>query len=254
MHQIEQVKMTNLTPSKYWRVACGITAAFDPNSNFALPADLMIHARPPRPGDGVIVAAYDSAEEMGLIYAVGVIRNATPGSVEIDWRVSNAQIWVNTSKGQDFWKRGHFAFAPSKIKDYGLHELFRDHFEYMELRDSTRTADVLGVGRVNRRRLLKERLEPMEVIGEQSSAPRAGVVYVLKSAYGYKVGRTRNLPKRMRPYSILLPIFYTIPLCVWFDDCERAERRYHAMFRERHINGEWFELSEADIEQIRVRA
>jgi hypothetical protein len=55
----------------------------------------------------------------------------------------------------------------------------------------------------------------------------------------------------MRTFAVRLPFFYTILLCVWFEDCEAAERRYHEMFRDRRINGEWFELSEADIEQIR---
>lgn len=253
MHLSEQFKMTNLTPSKYWRVACTITAVSDLQSNFSMPTELTVHTRPPRPGDGVIVAAYDDVEEVGLVCLVGVIGNASAGSVAIDWRGSNAQIWVDTPSGRNFWKRGHFAFAPAKIEDYGLHVLFRDHFEDMELRETSRTAGVPRVRRSNLNGPVRERLEPLEVVGEPSTAPRTGVVYVLKSAYGYKVGRTRSVPTRMRTFAVRLPFFYTIPLCVWFEDCEEAERRYHAKFREQRINGEWFNLSEVDIEQIRAR-
>ena len=55
----------------------------------------------------------------------------------------------------------------------------------------------------------------MEVIGEATSAPRGGYVYVLKSAYGYKIGRTRSMPDRMRTFGVQLPFLYT---CAWFDD------------------------------------
>ncbi|KWT98198.1 hypothetical protein APY03_0869 [Variovorax sp. WDL1] len=95
----------------------------------------------------------------------------------------------------------------------------------------------------------------MEVVGEPTTGQaRAGVVYVLKSAYGYKVGRTNNVPNRMRTFGVQLPFFYTIPLCAWFDDCHVAERRYHDMFAAKRINGEWFDLDEADIAHIRARA
>jgi len=39
-----------------------------------------------------------------------------------------------------------------------------------------------------------------------------------------------------------------------FDDCHAAERRYHDAFASKRINGEWFDLEEADIELIRKAA
>lgn len=51
-----------------------------------------------------------------------------------------------------------------------------------------------------------------------------------------------------------LPFIYTIPLCVWFDDCHAAERRYHEMFEGKKINCEWFDLNDNDIQQIRLKA
>lgn len=245
--------MTNITPSKYWRVACAIAAVSDLQSKFSMPAELTVHTRSPRVGDGVIVAAYDDNEQMGLVRLLGVIQIVSAGGIEIEWRVSNAQIWVDTPSGRNRWKRGHFAFAAAKIEDYCLHDLFRDHFEGMELRETSKATGVPRARRSNAKGPARERLEPLEVVGEPSNAPRAGVVYVLQSAYGYKVGRTRSVPTRMRTFAVRLPFFYTIPLCVWFEDCEEAERRYHAAFRERRINGEWFALSEVDIERIRAR-
>lgn len=98
------------------------------------------------------------------------------------------------------------------------------------------------------------RLNPIEVIGEPTTGAKSGVVYILKSAYGYKVGRTRNVPNRMRTFGVKLPFIYTIPLCAWFEDCHAAETRYHELFASKRINGEWFDLDDSDIQSIRLRA
>lgn len=99
-----------------------------------------------------------------------------------------------------------------------------------------------------------QRLNPIEVIGEPCRSAKAGVVYILKSAYGYKVGRTRSIPDRMRAFGVKLPFIYTIPLVAWFEDCHEAESRYHQRFASKRINGEWFDLDAEDIELIRLRA
>ena len=130
-------------------------------------------------------------------------------------------------------------------------EFFRPSLELR--RSTTMVTKPIGLMRVRSSSIPPERLNPIEVIGEATLGPKAGVVYVLKSAYGYKVGRTRNVPARMRAFGVHLPFVYTIPLCAWFSDCHAAERRYHEMFFEKKINGEWFDLSESDIEQIRFR-
>lgn len=76
---------------------------------------------------------------------------------------------------------------------------------------------------------------------------------MLRSAYGYKVGRTRNMPDRMRTFGVKLPFLYTIQLCAWFDDHYAAEAGYHRIFADKRINGEWFDLAEQDIGLIRAR-
>jgi len=161
---------------------------------------------------------------------------------------------VDSDLGRRYWKKGSFAFATRKIRDYGLHELWQEHFEDLALRDQLPVAARPAARSSTGRHVSPERLNPVEVIGEPTAGPRAGVVYLLKSAYGFKVGRTRNVPARMRAFGVQLPIVYTIPFCAWFDDCHEAERRYHGLFEHKRINGEWFDLDDADIEVIRRRA
>jgi len=168
---------------------------------------------------------------------------------------TSAQIWVDSAKGRSFWEAGAFGFASKKIADYGLHELWKEHFPGLELRAATSmSAKPKASERSSTGKILPERLTPVEVVGNASSGAKAGVVYVLKSAYGYKVGRTKNVPDRMRAFGVKLPFMYTIPLCAWFDDCHEAEHRYHRIFECKRINGEWFDLDENDLQMIRLRA
>lgn len=250
-----------LTPSKYWRVPCSLDAsATEPQAEFILPSSIADQTAPPARGHGIVVAAYDEEAQTGLLKWLGVVTGGSGASRSVEWRPTNAEIWVDTAPGRGFWKAGAFAFAKTKISGYGLHELWRDHFEGMELADQAPMERRPAAERrprpssTARSRIAPERLQPIEVVGEPTAGVRAGVVYVLKSAYGYKVGRTRNVPARMRAFGVHLPIAYTIPICAWFDDCHHAEHRYHDMFASKRINGEWFDLTDEDVQTIRARA
>ena len=38
----------------------------------------------------------------------------------------------------------------------------------------------------------------------------------------------------------------------WFDDYTLAERNFHQMFSRKRVEGEWFDLNEADLAQVRA--
>jgi len=244
-----------LTPAKYWRVPCSLDQEVpQPPSAFSLPPSLANQATPPTRGHGIAMAAYDEANQTGIVRWLGIISGGNGTVRTVEWKPTSAQIWVDTPKGRSYWLAGAFGFAQKKIADYGLHELWQQHFEGMELRATTpMNTTPTGLKSSKSNAVSQERLNPMEVVGGPSDTSSSGVVYVLKSAYGYKVGRTRNVPSRMRTFGIQLPFIYTIPLCVWFDDHYAAERRYHGIFANKRINGEWFDLTEDDIDLIRHR-
>lgn len=206
-------------------------------------------------GDGVIFAAYDLPSKTGLIRALGLVQFNEEGKLDIALRPLNAEIGVVTSFGHKYWQDPDgFRFADNKLVDYGLSQIFAEHYSGLELRPHPVRVQLKPSGSVRRNLLIpKERLVPMEIIGTPNGGARGGYVYVLKSVYGYKVGRTVNIPNRMRSFGVLLPFVYTIELCAWFDDHIQAETTYHRMFAKKHINGEWFALTEADVAKIRSR-
>ena len=115
----------------------------------------------------------------------------------MDWLPTTAEIWVDTPAGRGNWStKPGFRFAATKVAGYGLHQLFADTFPDYEPRENLPNgAKAVSAVRPTISRnsaVARERLEPIEVIGEPTTSPRGGYVYVLQSAYGYKVGRTRT--------------------------------------------------------------
>lgn len=246
-----------LTPPRYWRVAKTIAELQNgPPNVVELPTCLREQTAPPTTGDGVLFADYDRETQTGLIRYIGIIQGRDGTGARVDWRPTMTEIWVDTPTGRGNWtSKDGFKFAATKVAGYGLHHLFAETFPGLEPRQTLPSgATAVRVPRERRVVVPRERLQPVEVVGEPSSATRGGYVYVLQSAYGFKVGRTRNVPNRMRAFGVHLPIMYTIPLCAWFDDHIEAEFRYHRLFADKRVNGEWFDLADQDIELIRRRA
>lgn len=241
-----------LTPKRYWRIARSV-ADLDapPPEMLPLPDSLVDQKVHPASGDGLLLADYDASEQTGLVRYLGLVRETHGRKVLTDWRPTQTQIWVDSPSGRGNWaSKPGFCFADTKVAGYGLHALFADTFDDMQARETLQAE----VSRAKRRSTLpKERTEPMEVVGEATAAARGGWVYVLNSAFGQKIGRPRSMPDRMKTFAVRLPFLYTIPLCAWFDDHIDAESRYHRLFENKRLNGEWFLLDEDDVDLVRRR-
>lgn len=248
-----------LTPARYWRIAKPLAELEEsPARELELPESIAQQIAPPKEGDGVLLADYDSDEQTGIVRHIGIVKRCIAQGVEVDWMPVCAEIWVDTPSGRGNWStKPGFRFADAKVSGYGLHQLFAGVFPGLEAREQlpngARSVRQPRAANPRRPNVPRERLQPIEVVGQPTTAPRGGYVYVLESAYGYKVGRTKNMPNRMRAFGVKLPIMYTIPLCAWFDDHFEAEASYHRLFADKHINGEWFNLQEQDVAMIRAR-
>lgn len=248
-----------LTPKTYWRIARTLEALTQaPPRDLELPSCLVQRNKPPRTGDGVLLADYDHDEQLGQVRYLGLIEGWRGSNISVNWKPVELQIWVDTGTGRNYWKNFEgFAFAEKKLTDYGLHDIFATCFDGLEARESVPLTPSGPAAarreRTSRSRIPKERLVPMETVGEPSNSPEGGYIYLIQSAYGYKLGRSRRLPDRMRTFGVQLPFLYSIPLCAWFDNHVEAETRYHRLFHDQRINGEWFSLHDADIELVRAR-
>jgi hypothetical protein len=90
---------------------------------------------------------------------------------------------------------------------------------------------------------------------EQPLAAEAeiGYVYMLKSGRFYKIGRTNAVGRRERELAIQLPEKSQIVHSIKTDDPPGIEGYWHRRFEARRRNGEWFELTAADLGAFKRR-
>lgn len=82
---------------------------------------------------------------------------------------------------------------------------------------------------------------------------RAGYIYVLGSNEGfYKIGLTKREPdERILEFSPALPFKTHLEVTIWSEDMYVLEKELHRVFKNKKTNGEWFKLSENDLDYIR---
>lgn len=228
------------TPKKYWRLSPP-----EPNNSSAaskvmgveLPAAFLEEIKPRQ---GIVLARWDPVDDLGKVQALGVIRavDQLKSDAAIDWVDADISFRPNPT-GRRWWtqEKPYFGFAKDVTSRYMLDDLFAEHFPEFE---------GMVFGTTPKAPDLQHQARP-------STSPTGGFVYVIRSKYGFKIGKTVNLKQRTRLFAVKLPFENSVEHYAWFDDYTQAERALHIQYHDKRLEGEWFNLSEIDLNEIKSK-
>lgn len=78
----------------------------------------------------------------------------------------------------------------------------------------------------------------------------AGYVYLISSPHGYKIGKSRTPKKRYSVLKVAMPFSTRVVCVIETYKMSQLERDLHQRFDDKRINGEWFNLNDADVTYI----
>ena len=87
--------------------------------------------------------------------------------------------------------------------------------------------------------------------GVAASYPVTGEVYLIKSGRYYKIGKTNNTVRRGSEIRIQLPERMDFIHSIKTDDPGGVEAYWHRRFEAKRMQGEWFDLTVADVKMFK---
>jgi Meiotically up-regulated gene 113 len=222
-----------ITIKNYWRISpTALPTGFSPFTDEWLPAPSNLLHRL-QPGEGVAYADWNEEEMIGQVRALGVCLDKGERGARMDWR--EVQITLKPlPAGRTHWKKKEFfGFAASVTQRYGLADLFAERFPDLDQISFSSRKPATGVSR---------RLSPQAT---------PGYVYLLRSEYGFKIGKTVSMKSRTRLFEVKLPFRFSVEHFAHFENYSQAERDLHQHFRGQRLEGEWFDLRPPDITHIK---
>lgn len=174
--------------------------------------------------DGIVLARWDEDRKVGVVNYIGVVVGGIDNETKqlpVIWFATQFELKPNGG-GYQFWRKHFFLFAKAPAKRYRLSEQFSEFDVCSKLAPST----------------------------SQGANSFAGYIYVIKSDYGYKIGKTKSLKNRSQLFSVKLPFDFDMVFTFFTSDYSSLESALHNMFKHKRTNGEWFNLDTGDLSDI----
>jgi len=160
---------------------------------------------------------------------------------------------VTLAEIDEWCRRNHKAYYAA---DIFAHLGCRFDSQFMELQDLDVISQVFKGTHIGDMALSEKR---RIIYGESRSTAKesvkhkvSGYVYLVEGAGGiYKIGKTTQLDKRMSFFEIKLPFGVQLICAIPSDDTSTLERQLHERFADKHVNGEWFRLTQQEVEEIK---
>jgi hypothetical protein len=79
---------------------------------------------------------------------------------------------------------------------------------------------------------------------------KPGWVYLLRTGWHYKIGKTKNVRQRVADLQTASPYLIELVCAVYTENMDRQEQWFHRTYAEYRTNGEWFEFPPEMVEEV----
>ena len=225
---------TNVSMNQYWYLKHSndqpIDSGLSDPTTWLVPLGMQSKLRP---GHRIVLGSWDDTGRVGRVAAFAVCTSLRGTQATVNWSPADTALRP-LPQGQRHWRtKDFFVFADSVIERYCLDDLFAEHL-----------GDIVPVER-------KPMARPAGLGPVSLNNTVPGHIYILKSPYGYKIGKTVNLTERTRLFAVKLPFPNSLIHHFHVGDYTAAERALHIRYAAKRLEGEWFALSTRDLGEIR---
>lgn len=182
---------------------------------------------------------------------IAAVKNREDRLFEVlEWMANGGAQKYNESVSFEYdYCRGSYSsiFSDLSRTGYNLYEVRQNPYLSQNAKD---VLDMYFSGELKEKARLERDAKKSEV--KTKNIKKNGIVYLLNSGIYYKIGKTKNLPSRMETLAVGVVAPFDIKLIHHFetDDYSGEEKRLHNMFSNKRDKGEWFILSNEDVNYI----
>lgn len=141
-----------------------------------------------------------------------------------------------------------------QIKKVGVRYLHDEIFIVREVVRRAKLNEAWEVLPESWRTKADEYLDRLRAEWDERSIPPDGYVYIVRSESGFcKIGRSVDPNDRVKTFGVLLPFEVDFELLIPHFNHRSLERELHMKYASRRAGGEWFALTEEDINEIQMQ-
>ncbi len=93
--------------------------------------------------------------------------------------------------------------------------------------------------------------ELLELVAIKEIFFEMSFVYIIRSKFGCKIGRSKNIDDRKAIFNVKMPFKWHFELIIGVKNSKKLEKFIHFILNQNKINGEWFDLYPDDLKTIK---
>jgi hypothetical protein len=136
-----------------------------------------------------------------------------------------------------------------EMRKLDFNELMEYHYRILHARNRSQALQIALEQSAPIMLEKQQKLYDAELEPRTERYARPGYIYLVGGNNVYKIGKTKDIPSRLRSF-LQLPFRTRLIHAIPTSDMVWAENYLHRVFAHCRLNGEWFDLAPADVDWI----